>query len=221
VRVRIVGVILDIDNNGLVLVTDWSIAAASIPGLEATAYEVLLKPGTDPLRYATALQHDAGADIVCTFDARPARTHRVDTAFRALIGLILALGLILVVVAGIGVFNTTLLDVRERACQIAILKAAGMSPGQVVGLTLRGIAVIGALAGLAGLLAGIALHHVILQRMAAIAGERRAGVVLCGVHPGFDGRSNSGRRPRGARERRPAGDLGGRQPGGIGAPSEC
>jgi len=171
VPVRIVGEILDIDNNGLALVTDWSTAAASIPGLQATAYEVHLKPGTDPLRYATALQHAAGADIAGTFDARPARTHGVDTAFRALIGLILALGLILVVVAGIGVFNTTLLDVRERARQIAILKAAGMSPGQVVGLTLTGIAVIGAVAGLAGLPAGIALHHVILQRMAAIAGS--------------------------------------------------
>lgn len=171
VPVRIVGEILDIDNNGLALVTDWSTAAASIPGLEATAYEVHLKRGTDPLRYATALQHAAGADIAGTFDARPARTHGVDTAFRGLIGLILALGLILVVVAGIGVFNTTLLDVRERARQIAILKAAGMSPGQVVGLTLTGIAVIGAVAGLAGLPAGVGLHHVILQRMAAIAGS--------------------------------------------------
>jgi putative ABC transport system permease protein len=78
-------------------------------------------------------------------------------------------GLILTLIALAGVFNTVVLNTREKARDLAILKALGMAPRQVVQLVLTSVVLLGALAAVIGIPAGMLLHRNILIVMGQIA----------------------------------------------------
>jgi putative ABC transport system permease protein len=73
-------------------------------------------------------------------------------------------------VAGLGVLNTVVLQTRERAHDLGIFKAIGMTPRQTIVLVVSWVAGIGLLAGLLAVPAGIALHRYVLPVMAHAAG---------------------------------------------------
>ena len=52
VTARIVGEVLDTDNHGLLMLTDWGTLAAADHGLVPDTYDVALRPGTSPDAYA-------------------------------------------------------------------------------------------------------------------------------------------------------------------------
>lgn len=66
-------------------------------------------------------------------------------AMDALIGM---LTLMLVVVAGLGVLNTVVLDTRDRVHDLGVFKALGMTPRQTVAMVVTSVAGVGLLAGL-------------------------------------------------------------------------
>jgi putative ABC transport system permease protein len=80
------------------------------------------------------------------------------------------LTIMLVVVAGMGVLNTVVLDTRERVHDIGVFKALGMSPRQTVAMVLTSVAGTGLLAGAIGVPAGVLLHHAVLPAMGRAAG---------------------------------------------------
>jgi putative ABC transport system permease protein len=77
--------------------------------------------------------------------------------------------LILTLIALAGVFNTVILNTREKAREIAIVKAVGMTPAQVVVMVLTSVAVLGVIAAVVGIPAGMLLHRYILTVMGQIA----------------------------------------------------
>jgi putative ABC transport system permease protein len=64
-----------------------------------------------------------------------------------------------VVVAGLGVLNTVALQIRERAHDIGVFKALGMTPRQTLTMIACSVAVTGLAAGINAVPAGVALHH--------------------------------------------------------------
>jgi putative ABC transport system permease protein len=101
--------------------------------------------------------------------AESTQSSGVNSAFLLIDGVLVALALVLISIAAAGVFNTVLLNTREKARSIAILKAIGMTPRQTVTVVLASVIVLGAIGGLAGIPAGITMHHQVLQNMAQIA----------------------------------------------------
>jgi putative ABC transport system permease protein len=92
-----------------------------------------------------------------------------DTDFILLNAVIAALALVLIAIAVAGVFNTVVLSTREKARDVAILKAVGMAPGQVVTMVLGSIALLGVVAGVIGIPGGLLLHARIITFMAQAA----------------------------------------------------
>ena len=72
-------------------------------------------------------------------------------------------------IAAAGVFNTVVLNTREKARDFAIFKAVGMTPRQVVTMVLASMAVLGVLGALVGIPSGIVLHRNIVILMGQIA----------------------------------------------------
>jgi putative ABC transport system permease protein len=87
----------------------------------------------------------------------------------AMTALVATFTLLLVVVAALGVFDVVLLDTRERAHDLGVLKALGMTPRQTVGMVLTTVTAIGLVAGVVGVPAGLALHHWVVPRMGGVA----------------------------------------------------
>jgi len=165
VRLRVVGEILDQTDGDLLLRGDWVTLAAADPRAEPGFYEVGLKPGTDAQSYARRLMGQAPESL----DARPTRHSDADTSFLLLQGVIAGLALVLTAISVAGVFNTVLLTTREKARDVAILKAVGMDPAQVVAMVVASVAFLGIIAGALGIPIGLELHRRILQTMGRIA----------------------------------------------------
>ena len=72
-----------------------------------------------------------------------------------LIGLFDVLALLAVVIAGLGVVNTLVVGVAERAREIAILRSHGMTTGQVQAMVVSEAAIMGAVGGLMAVVTGL------------------------------------------------------------------
>jgi putative ABC transport system permease protein len=161
------------------LLTDTgTLATLGLPE-QPVQYNVALKSGTDLQHYLSALNtalRPLGAE------AAPNHMQSSDVIV-AMQGLIAMLTALLVVVAGLGVLNTVVLDTRERVHDLGVYKAIGMTPRQTVAMVLTSVVGIGLVASAIGVPAGIAVHHYVLPIMADITGEHLPSVDLAVYHP--------------------------------------
>lgn len=163
-RLRIVGEAFDLDDNGMRVHAD--LASFASAGVAVETYSVVLKPGVSTETYLPGLKaalRPLGADAFPNDELEDATVVVLDS-------LAALLTLMLVGVAGLGVLNSVVLDTRERVRDLGVCKAIGMAPRQTVAMVLGSVVGIGALGGLAGLPAGVALHHRVLPLMGRGAG---------------------------------------------------
>jgi len=147
------------DSGGTVMTSLSSVAALDPSGLSLQYYDVGLRPGVNAQDYANAVVAKLGLD----YGAVPPG----DALVNPFNGLIALLTLLLAVAAGLGVLNAVVLMTRERAHDIGVLKAVGMTPRQTVTMLVTTVAATGLVAGLIAVPAGIALHHAIVPVMAS------------------------------------------------------
>lgn len=170
VRLRLVGEILDQTDADLLLRGTWAALATAEPTIQPTDYEVQVRPGVDPRSYAGGLfQQLVGTGGPESIDVQTVENSSANTDFILLNGVIAGLALVLTAIAVAGVFNTVILTTREKARDVAILKAVGMAPAQVVAMVVASVALLGLIAGALGIPVGLGLHRQILQFMGQAA----------------------------------------------------
>lgn len=154
-RVRIVGRTLDGEADRLYAL--WPVMTALAPDQKANQYHVRLTDGTDPDTYLAAVRKaDAGLD--------PTKTSPVNATAVTVVGASTLLTLLLGTVAALGVFNTVVLNTRERRRDLGMLKAIGMTPRQVTVMMVTSMATLGAVGSLVGIPLGILGHHFVVPR---------------------------------------------------------
>jgi putative ABC transport system permease protein len=159
-QVRIVGKVLL--NTANVVLSNWQTLALFAPGTRADSYEIQLKPGADAGAYAAGVRAgDPGLDALSSGDADPLVAVMLLT--------VALLTLMLGSVAALGVFNTVVLNTRERRRDLGMLKSIGMTPRQVTLMVVTSMAGLGALGGLLGIPIGILAHHLAMPPMAHAA----------------------------------------------------
>ena len=119
-----------------------SIAAAA-PDLSPSSYLVTLKPGSSVDSYVKRMAA-AQPDLL---DVQANSTG--DTAFlNSIAGVLFAIAAVIALIAVAGIFNTLMLNTRERVRDTATLKALGMSPRELIGMVASSagfLALVGAL----------------------------------------------------------------------------
>jgi putative ABC transport system permease protein len=155
-EVRIVGEYMA--NDARMVVVDWSTLKALAPREKPIAYHVRLKDGADPAAYVRAA---AAADPGLAPVSRGP-----NSVTRTIIGSAMALTLMLALVSALGVFNTVVLNTRDRRRDLGALKSIGMTPRQVTAMTVTSMAVLGAVGSLLGVPLGMAGHGIVVPRMA-------------------------------------------------------
>jgi putative ABC transport system permease protein len=145
---------------------DIYMSPATLRAIDPTpfgSYAVSVKPGVNAQAYASALQQAIGDSyFVDAF-------HGGEKALLAVVTLVAMLTLLIIAVAGLGVLNTVALQIRERAHDIGIFKALGMTPRQTLTMVVCSVGITGLVAGVAAVPAGIVLHHNVLPAMAHAA----------------------------------------------------
>ncbi len=153
---------------------DLSTLAQAAPDSQPTYYFVRLKPGSDADAYARRVQ----ATEPDFLDAGANRNHGSVSTIDTLNSVILVLAAVLALIAVAGVFNTLLLNTRERARETAVLKALGMTPLQVLAMVAAGAVVLGSVGGVLGLPVGVSVHRALMQALGSVAGNDMPESVL-------------------------------------------
>jgi putative ABC transport system permease protein len=143
---------------------DMYMSPATLSAVDPSAggvgqYEIALRPGVNPLGYTSQLQAALGDDYGVISGGGGAK------ALLAINVLVTLLTLLIIVVAGLGVLNTVALQIRERAHDIGIFKALGMTPRQTLTLVVCSVGITGLVAGVIAVPAGILLHNGVIPAM--------------------------------------------------------
>nr|BEK67368.1 hypothetical protein KPHV_45950 [Kitasatospora purpeofusca] len=159
VSVTVVGQL--IEGNARALEASWDTLARLAPAAQATEYTVRLAPGADARAYVEAVEAvDPGlhASVTDSGNVGTATVIAFSTVFTVLLTL----------VASLGVFNTVLLNTRERRRDLGMLKSIGMTPRQVVVMTVTSVAGLGAVGGLLGIPLGIMAHRLVVDHVGVV-----------------------------------------------------
>jgi putative ABC transport system permease protein len=117
-------------------------------------YEVTVRPGVSPSAFAQTLQQLTADRIgVKVYDLNP------PPAVTEAVGVMTILGVVLMVIAGVGMLNATLLSTRERYRELGTLKAVGLTPRQMVRSVVEGAVALGALSSVVGIPLGLAVTY--------------------------------------------------------------
>ncbi|WP_406201737.1 ABC transporter permease [Kitasatospora sp. NBC_01560] len=173
-----------VEGNAQAMDTNWETRQALAPGAEVSGYLVRLRPGADR---TAALAAIAAIDP----GLHPTPNAPGNAATTTVVGFSSVFTALLSAVAALGVFNTVLLNTRERRRDLGMLKSIGMTPRQVVLMTLTSVAGPGLVAGLIGLPLGIGAHRLLVDHVGFIAfppamkdvyhGPQLAALALAGV----------------------------------------
>ena len=168
--VRIVGEVFKTGSTAAAFMSSSTLAAIA-PGLAPDQYDVAVRAGTAVQSYANALSARLGSSLSVS-------TNADSPVFSSVLVLVAVLTVLLMVVAGLGVLNTVMLQIRERAHDLGVFKAIGMVPRQALVMTVWSVTGVGFVAGIMAVPACVALHHFVIPVMAHAAQSDVPGSLL-------------------------------------------
>ena len=183
---QVSGVLAGLDDAGEVLVTDIATAQESFGRVGSLSrIELRLLPGTDLAAARRSLAASLPPGVVVTpANATAGRAEAVSRAYRvnldALAWVALATGAFLV-------FSTLALQAARRRQEFALLRALGLTRGEVAALLALEAATLGAIGALLGTALGLAGSHAILLRTGADLGAGFFGGGEARLQPSIPG----------------------------------
>jgi putative ABC transport system permease protein len=165
-KLRIVGQYNDLtvyDGRGMRF--DWRTYTAVVPDAQPSSYRIRLRSGADARAFAATVQRSEPH-----FTSTTAVVKADDPTIHLYTAIMGVPALLLIVIAMVGVFNTMLLNSRERSFDIAVLKAVGMSGRQVVTMVVAPATLFGLIGAAVGAPAGIQLTQVLVHSTADSVG---------------------------------------------------
>jgi len=165
-QLRVVGEVYDINNLGHSLFMDLATVASVKPAVDPFSYYVTLAPGTDVNGYVRAV----GAMQPDLINVRASDTS-IIAPVKIIDSVLLVIAAVLALIGIGGVFNTLLLNTRERVHDTATLKALGMSPRQVLVMVAASASLLALVGGLLAMPAGLVLHHMLNDVISSAAGN--------------------------------------------------
>jgi putative ABC transport system permease protein len=163
VTTKIAGEVFDPGDNVDVFMAPATLASVDPAASSVSVYQVAVRPGVTADAYASGLNTALGDNYVVS----TARGGATELA--AITVLVTMLTLLIIIVAGLGVLNTVALQIRERAHDIGVFKALGMTPRQTLTMVICSIGITGLFAGIVAVPVGIILHHQVVPAMAHAA----------------------------------------------------
>jgi putative ABC transport system permease protein len=146
---QVVGVYLEISNMGQMLILPTEALRRVQPNVKPFEHALKLRPGADAQAVAQAL--DAASGSLLEIDVVSEGDVMVDALRSLLPGMMGALSLVLGGITVLGLFSSVWMGVQERRREFGMLKAVGMTPGQVILSVLvgaTGLALVGYVVGL-------------------------------------------------------------------------
>ncbi|MEE8389806.1 MAG: FtsX-like permease family protein, partial [Anaerolineae bacterium] len=174
---RIVGRYPEPVNAGQMLMVSWPTVTRLIRHAQPRTYFLKLDPDANTVQLKQTLEPRPESDLnlILVEQALPDAVLYLQLAIFALAG-------ILIIIALINVFNTSLLAMQEKLRTVGVLKTLGMTPAQVVAMVNTTAGLLGLLATGAGIPLGLALTKGMLATLSKVYGFGQVNVVLNSLH---------------------------------------
>ncbi len=182
IKVKLVGEIFDTpreSDDNLVLRGSWTDLATLDPSIQPSRWEAKPAAGVDVQDYRSSLQDAVGPGAWVSIEGNSSG----DTSFLLFLSVVTVLGIVLVGMSIGGVFNTVLLETRQRSREVAVLKAIGLAPAQVVAMVVATVMPVGLAAGVIGVPVGLVAQHLVLAYMGEVAAKTRIPAQVYDVFP--------------------------------------
>ena len=182
IKIKLVGEIFDTpreSDDNLVLRGSWTDLAALDPSVQPSRWEAKPVVGADVADYRSSLQDEIGPGAWVSIEGDSSG----DASFLLFLSVVALLGIVLVGMSVGGVFNTVLLETRQRSREVAVLKAVGLTPAQVVAMVIATVVPVGLLAGVIGVPIGLAAQRLVLGYMGEVAAKTRIPEQVYDVFP--------------------------------------
>lgn len=159
---KVVGIYPEISRLGLVMLA----ASEAVPGNEPFTYWLKVQPGADAQAIAETLRSEANGLLDVTVLSQEQQPE-ILTTLDSVMG---ALSLVLGAIGIIGVFITAWMGVWERQREFGLLKAVGMTPGQVSLSVLAGASIMALVGYTVGVPAGVGLQDLLMEIVGRMVG---------------------------------------------------
>ena len=137
---------------------------------DVSTFLVRLAPAASLPTITDTIENDIGRNLNLIVESKQEFEDKMRTLSAQAFSLFDVLGLIGLVVGGLGVINTMLMNVLERTRELGGLRSLGMTRRQVRRMILAEAATIGVMGGLFGVAFGAVLADVFLVGLRAVGG---------------------------------------------------
>ena len=169
---KIAAVVVDFYNQGLVVQGSWDDMRRYFHINDASTFMVKVDDGFEVPQVQQRIDDLYGNRYHLIIETNSSIRSRALTLMDQAFSLFDVMALIAVVVGSLGVINTLTMSVIERTQEIGMLRAIGMTRGQVVQMVLAEAGLLGLLGGILGLLTGVILARILFYGMTAMSGYK-------------------------------------------------
>ena len=166
----VAAVIVDFSNQGMVINGSWHDMQHYFRLNSANTLMVKVTQGASPDEVGGAIDARYGESERLLIISNETLLGRITTLMQQSFRMFDVLALIAMLVGFMGITNTLTMNVMERTQEIGMLRAVGMTRGQVVRMVLSEAALMGLIGGLIGLAFGVLLSRLFLSAMTSMSG---------------------------------------------------
>jgi len=166
----IAAIVVDFYNQGLVVQGSWNDMRRYFHINDASTFMVKVSDSYQVSQVQQSIEDLYKKRYSLILESNASLRGRVLTLMDQAFSLFDVMALIAVVVGSLGVINTLTMSVIERTQEIGMLRAIGMTRGQIVKMVLAEAGLMGLFGGLLGLATGIILARILFYGMTAMSG---------------------------------------------------
>jgi len=163
-------VVVDFFNSGMVITGSRHDLRRFFRTDDVTMILLKVEENADVSNVITAIDDAYGKRYRLSMESNTSIRESVSTLMDTAFSLFDVMGVLSVLVASLGVVNTLTMNIMERTQEIGMLRAIGMTRGQVIKMVLAEAGLMGVIGGLVGLVFGILLSRIFLAGMSAMSG---------------------------------------------------
>jgi putative ABC transport system permease protein len=166
----IAAVVVDFYDNGQMVTGSWTDMRRYFRINDANTFLVRVEEGYEEAEVESRIDQQLGKRYQLVLELNQSLRQRAFALLDQAFFMFDVLAVIAITVASLGVVNTLTMSVFERTREIGMLRATGLTRGQVLRMILAEAAMIGLVGGVLGLLLGVTLTRIFLLGMTAMSG---------------------------------------------------
>ena len=169
-RLRVVGSYYTTNVLGVTFSMDLATLQNLDPTLQPQYYQIILKPGSSVGSYMHRVASSNPSQLEVQ-DLGQIIEQQFAPIKNSLQSVLVVVVIVLALIAAVGVFNTVLLNTRERVRDTAVMRTLGMSPGRTVAMVVASAGLIGIVGGVIGVPAGLLVYQEVVGLIGNLLGN--------------------------------------------------